>query len=141
MRVFNKEKTRELYSYDLEKGYLMADKILVKHHPAISKNLGKYHYVVDKVYPNGGKDMRKVWDIQPTEAREAYDEYEEIQVYIPYTQKELAKREINELKQKLRDTDYQAIKYAEGRLSAQEYEPMGAQREQWRIRINELKKL
>lgn len=141
MRVFNKEKTRELYSYDLEKGYLMADKILVKHHPAISKNLGKYHYVVDRIYPNGGKDMRKVWDIQPTEAREAYDEYEDIKVYIPYTQKELADIEISQLKQKLQETDYQAIKYAEGELSVEEYAPMKAQRQEWRKRINHLEQI
>lgn len=31
---------------------------------------------------------------------------------------------INELKQNLRKTDYQAIKYAEGELSAEEYAPI-----------------
>lgn len=46
--------------------------------------------------------------------------------------------EINDLKQKLLDTDYQAIKYAEGVLSESEYSEMKAQRQLWRTTINEL---
>ena len=42
------------------------------------------------------------------------------------------------LKQMLETTDYQAIKYAEGQLSAEEYEPMKQQRIKWRQEINEL---
>ena len=47
-------------------------------------------------------------------------------------------REINELKKKLFDTDYKAIKYAEGLLTDEEYAEAKAQREEWRKRINEL---
>lgn len=46
--------------------------------------------------------------------------------------------EIAELKAKLAETDYQAIKYAEGLLTAEEYAEMRAQRQAWRDRINEL---
>jgi hypothetical protein len=46
--------------------------------------------------------------------------------------------EIAELKAKLAATDYQAIKYAEGVLSADEYEPTKIMRQEWRDRINEL---
>lgn len=46
--------------------------------------------------------------------------------------------EIAELKAKLAATDYQAIKYAEGVLSAEEYEPTKIIRQEWRDRINEL---
>lgn len=46
--------------------------------------------------------------------------------------------EIGVLKEKLADTDYLAIKYAEGELSAQEYEETKRQRKAWRNRINEL---
>jgi hypothetical protein len=46
--------------------------------------------------------------------------------------------EIAELKAKLAATDYQAIKYAEGALSAEEYEPTKIMRQEWRDRINEL---
>ena len=63
-------------------------------------------------------------------------------LYIPYTEGELrkmaAQREIGELKQKLRETDYRAIKFAEGMLSEDEYAEMKAQRQAWRDRINEL---
>ena len=42
------------------------------------------------------------------------------------------------LKAKLRDTDYQAIKFAEGLLTAEEYSPIKAQRQAWRDEINAL---
>ena len=47
-------------------------------------------------------------------------------------------RQIRELKQKLFDTDYKAIKYSEGWLTDEEYAEAKAQREEWRKRINEL---
>ena len=49
----------------------------------------------------------------------------------PYQQK------INELKKKLRDTDYKAIKYAEGLISEEEYAPIKAEREAYRVQIRE----
>ena len=49
--------------------------------------------------------------------------------------------EIAELKIKLASTDYQAIKYAEGVLSEEEYADMKAQRQAWRDRINELEEV
>ena len=47
-------------------------------------------------------------------------------------------RQIRELKKKLFDTDYKAIKYSEGWLTDEEYAEVKAQREEWRKRINEL---
>lgn len=47
-------------------------------------------------------------------------------------------RQIRELKKKLFDTDYKAIKYSEGWLTDEEYAAVKAQREEWRKRINEL---
>lgn len=49
-----------------------------------------------------------------------------------------ANSEIRELKAKLAATDYQAIKYAEGWIEADEYLPIKLQRQDWRERINEL---
>lgn len=138
MRVFNESKTIELTSYDLERGYLKEDKLFKAHHAAAEAVEGVYHYETIKEYPNGGKEAQKVWDVEPVEARAAYDEYEDIQVYVPYTEKELAEREIVTLKAKLSATDYKAIKYAEGVLSASEYAETKAQREAWRSRINTL---
>lgn len=44
--------------------------------------------------------------------------------------------EIQQLKKALSDTDYKAIKYAEGELTAEEYAPDKEQRAYWRQRIN-----
>ena len=44
------------------------------------------------------------------------------------------------LKQKLLSTDYQAIKFAEGQISAEEYEPIKKQRQEWRKEVDTLLK-
>lgn len=46
--------------------------------------------------------------------------------------------EINYLKNQLFQTDYQAIKFAEGLLTIEEYEPIKQQRQNWRNQINQL---
>lgn len=51
-----------------------------------------------------------------------------------------AKEEIIQLKRDLADTDYKAIKFAEGELTEEEFAPVREQREQWRVRIRELEK-
>lgn len=53
-------------------------------------------------------------------------------------QKKALKRRIIETKLKLRQTDYKAIKYAEGELSETEYAPVREQRRAWRAEINAL---
>lgn len=141
MRIFNESKTREIFSYDEEKGYLSNDKIFVAHHPSVSEVKEVGHYETIKTYPNGGKDVKWVVDVAGVQPKEAWDEYEEILVFVEYTQKELAQREILSLKLKLAETDYQAIKYAEGVLTYDEYAPMKTQRQYWRDRINDLEKI
>ena len=42
------------------------------------------------------------------------------------------------LKSSLSDTDYQAIKYAEGEITEEDYEPIKLQRREWRAEINRL---
>ena len=46
--------------------------------------------------------------------------------------------EIEQLKSQLQDTDYKAIKYAEGWYSKEEYAPIKTERQAIRDRINEL---
>lgn len=53
-------------------------------------------------------------------------------------EKEKAEAEIIELKKKLSETDYKAIKFAEGWISADEYKNTLEQRKSWRDKINEL---
>ena len=52
------------------------------------------------------------------------------------SQEQQRQNRIAELKSLLAQTDYQAIKYAEGQLSANEYEEMKKQRQAWRDEIN-----
>lgn len=87
------ENNNVIENADLEKGYLTTETIVIAHHDAIKSSLGKSHIEVVKEYPNGGKDVATVWDEEPTEARDAYDETEEIQRYHLYSDEELKQRE------------------------------------------------
>ena len=49
--------------------------------------------------------------------------------------------EITQLKKLLADTDYKAIKYAEGQISEEDYAPIRLQRQSYRDHINELEAL
>ena len=51
-------------------------------------------------------------------------------------QKDTPEMQIVELKQQLADTDYKAIKFAEGLISEEDYAPIKKQRQQWRNEIN-----
>ena len=52
--------------------------------------------------------------------------------------RENAIQEISQLKKQLSDTDYKAIKYAEGEINPEEYLPIKNQRAEWRAKINKL---
>ena len=54
------------------------------------------------------------------------------------TAEETARQRIEVLKTFLDKTDYQAIKFAEGALSAEDYADMKAKRANWRKEINDL---
>lgn len=111
MRILD-ENGKELTTYDAEKGYLTKEEIVIAHHDAVEAKAGKSHIEVVREYENGGKDVVTVWDEEPTEAKEAYDETEEIQRYHAYTEDELAERkkakEESESRQKKLDSLYNA---------------------------------
>lgn len=146
MKIYDESKTKELADFDLNKGYLKSDKILIAHHDAVEEDKGEWHYEVVAEYPNGGKDLKMVYDRQPTMKKEAYDEYEDIGVYVKYTDEELNAIEIENLKRKLLETDYIVCKLYEaglkGSLSLEqlkkEYAEKLASRAEWRNRINTL---
>lgn len=83
----------EIISPDYSLGYVVPDKILIAHHEAVEAVEEVGHHEVIAEYPNGGKDVAWVVDVPGTEAAEAWDEYEEIQRYILYTEEELAAME------------------------------------------------
>ena len=78
---------------NLELGYLRPESIISIHHKAVEevKEVGHYEVIVE--YPNGGKDVVWIIDVPGTEAKEAWDEYEDIQRYVLYTEEELAARD------------------------------------------------
>lgn len=78
---------------NLELGYLRPESIISIHHEAIEETKEVGHYEVIAEYPNGGKDVKWVIDVPGVEAKEAWDEYEDIQRYVLYTEEELAARD------------------------------------------------
>lgn len=92
MRILD-ENGIEIESPDLEKGYLKEESLFIMHHEAVEALEEVWHYETVAEYPNGGKDVAKVIDVQGVEAQEAWDEYEDILRYILYTEEELAEIE------------------------------------------------
>lgn len=139
MRIFD-ELNNELNANELDfsKGYLKEEKIFIKHHDAVSAVEEQGHYEIIKQYPNGGKDAEWIIDVPKVEAKEAYDEYEDIQRFVKFTQKELNSFRIEELKQKLNETDYCVLKIAEGSATYDDYSEIIAKRREWRKEINNL---
>jgi hypothetical protein len=60
---------------------------------------------------------------------------------VELTEEQKAKAKIKKLKEQLSATDYQAIKYAEGWLTEEEYAPIKTQRQSYRDEINQLEKM
>lgn len=91
MKVYNEEKTMILNDYDLKKGYLKEDRIIIE---SIPEQEEISHYEFNK-YENGGIDKIKVIE-QPHIPK--HDIYETIYVFIPFSNKEIAENSIEEIK-------------------------------------------
>ena len=157
MKVYNEDKTQILDSYDLELGYLKDDVIEthidaeIIHHEAVEGVEEQGHYELIREYPNGGKTYDWIVDVAGVKPQEAYDEVvkeayvdrESIQIYIPYTAEEIAKRKAISLRSKLENylsnTDYAVIKCKELGLDIEtEYPNLLQNRQQARDRINQI---
>ena len=111
MKIYNELKTQELKEYDLKKGYLKEDKIIIKTHEAQKE--------VEEIvaeYPNGGKDVKIVIDTPYQPAKDAWNEYEDIQIYIPFSQEQLKEQKISELKQRLSQLSEDIIQSTAGEI-------------------------
>lgn len=143
--VYNEDKSEIYYleDLDLNKGRLEV-KTETIHHEAIEEIEEISHYEIIAEYPNGGKDVERVIDQPGQQGRDAYDEIVEYQIWLPYTETDIRLKEIEEelkdFKEMLTNTDYQAIKYAEGWYTEEEYTPIKEEREYWRNNIRELEK-
>lgn len=137
MRILD-ENNMEIENPDFSKGYLKTDSLFVCHHEAIEAVEEVGHFETIKEYPNGGKDVDWIVDTPAVEAQDAWDEYEDIQRFVPFTEKELASRRIGELKQMLSDTDYNILKIVEGATTLTACAEIIKKRAAWRKEINEL---
>jgi len=137
MRIFD-EKENEIFEVDYTKGRTLNVRILVAHHEAVEAVKEQGHYETVAEYPNGGKDVKWVVDVAAVEAKEAWDEFEDILRFIPFTTKELAEQRIAELKGNLAATDYKILKVVEGAITLAEIAETIKQRAAWRKEINEL---
>lgn len=138
MKIYNQNKTEILTTIDYSKGHLVNDTI---HHDAVAGREEVKHLETVEEYPNGSALVKWVIDVNGIEPKEAYDE--EIQVYVPYTAEELAKKEAISLRSKLEnylsDTDYAVIKCKELGLDIEtEYPNLLQNRQQARDRINQI---
>lgn len=84
------EQGQEIQDPDLSLGYLKEYQRLVAHHDAIEYQPPVYNEVIVKEYDNGGvlKERRLV--TPAVEAQDAWDEYEDVLLYVLYTEEELA---------------------------------------------------
>lgn len=137
MRILD-ENNNVLETVDESKGYLKRDSLFLCHHKAVEEVAPQGHYETVKEYPNGGKEVAWIIDTPGVEAKEAWDEYEDILRFIPYTAYELAQRRIAELKANLQRTDYKILKVVEGATTLAEIAETVKQRAAWRKEINEL---
>lgn len=87
MEIYN-ENMELIENPDLSIGYLKPS-TRTEHHEAVKGVKEVWHYETIAEYPNGGKDVKKVVDVQGVQAQEAWDEEIPIQIYVPYTQEEL----------------------------------------------------
>ena len=83
MKVYDDKLMIELKDYDLEKGYLEDAQIVSKHHEATPR---KFHLEV--MQHDSITGLRH--EVEDSPARPAWDEYETVKRYVPYTDEELA---------------------------------------------------
>lgn len=122
MKIYNQYKTQEIQEQDVnyELGYLKQDKLPTVHHEAVPEVMAKSveeiveelkangitveqgyddaWYRVLKENPRGGRSVEEIKPIEHVPAQEAYDEYEDILVYVPYTAEELEENRLNALR-------------------------------------------
>lgn len=86
-----------------------------------------------------GEKLIKLYGATEMEVEQAYNGSWYVKGFAPCKPQELVNDErVAELKKLLADSDYKAIKFAEGLLSVEEYAETKAQRQAWREEINQL---
>lgn len=83
MRVVD-ENGNPVQNVDFDLGYYVEDTLFIAHHPAQEYIPEQFHYEIIKEYSNGGRDMIKVIDVPEQQAKEAWDETEQVLRWHPY---------------------------------------------------------
>lgn len=93
MRIFDIDMRNEILEEDIDfsKYKLVFDKKIVKYHKAQNEVAEKYHYEVINEYKNGGKEVKKVIDVEYVAPKDAYYEYEDVLRLEPLTNEEQLK--------------------------------------------------
>lgn len=86
------EEGRVLSEYDLSIGQLVKQRRSVIH-DAVEGAEEQGHWEVVAEYSGGGKDVAWVVDVPGVEARDAWEEIQIYNMYVPYTQQELDEME------------------------------------------------
>lgn len=89
MRIFNENKTTELNRDDLDfdLGFLKPERLFKVRHEAVEGQEAVYT-VRAVVEESGGTSIYKDLVSPAVEAKEAWDEYEDIQIFVPFTSEE-----------------------------------------------------
>lgn len=102
MKIIDDKTGLEIQNPDLTQGWLRSETEAVEH-PAQEGVPELSHYETVAEYPNGGRDVRKVIDLEGVPAQDAWTEQVPIQLYIRYTAEELAAQEEARKKQEAKD--------------------------------------
>lgn len=94
MKVYDDKLMMELKDYDLTKGHLEDAQIVSKHHEATPR---KFHLEV--MQHDSIEGLRH--EVEDAPAQPAWDEYEIVKRYVPYTEEELAAIAEKERQEKL----------------------------------------
>ena len=88
MKVVNQEGV-EIQEYDLETGKLVPSRLLVQHHEAVEFQAAQYEDQLVEEYENGGRLYNHICVSPAVQGKPAWDEYEDVKMYVPYTKEEL----------------------------------------------------
>ena len=117
MKIYDAALEHELQNPDLTRGKLESDRRVTVHHDAVAASV-RYEVMQGTVTADCPEGLRK--EIT-TPAQEAWDEYEEVQRYVPYTDAELAESAEQEQAEKAAaDAAAKAAKEEEARRDAAE---------------------
>lgn len=89
MKIYDEDLKIELIKPDLDKGHLVPARRLVAHHEAVER-VFHYEIMAGTVAEDCPEGLRQ--EVTDIPARAAWDEYEDVQRYVPYTEAELTEK-------------------------------------------------